>query len=179
MKDLKSQLSAAFGPPKEPSPPNSLAATTSPQTSVATESPDDPLSQGILAEGAHLESPWIERLKVLSRSLSSAPALGTNRKLAHAQQVTAQVMRELKKVQRQGAARDLGKLRDDFLSQREKAAWSAVKLRFAERGLSEKAYRSLKQEGADPVLVLQRLGEVDPAELAGMGAARLKALFSA
>lgn len=168
MKDLRSQLQAAYGP-----------AATPPPTATAPESPaDDPLAQGILAEGAHLHSPWIERLQVLIRSLSAAPKLGDNRKLAHAQQITAQVMRELKKVQRQGAAKELGKLRDDWLAQREKAAWAAVKLRFAERGLSEKAYRSLKQEGADPVAVLQRLGQVDPAELEAMGAARLKALLS-
>ena len=168
MKDLRSQLAAAFGEPPPPAPTDA----------VSPESPVDPLAQGILAEGAHLDSPWIARLRVLSRSVPGSPGLGDNRKLAHAQQITAQVMRELKKVQRQGASKELGKLRDDWLAQREKAAWAAVKLRFAERGLSEKAYRSLKQEGIDPVSVLQRLGQIDPAELESAGAARLKALLS-
>lgn len=166
MKDLKSQLSAAF---------KTQAASTD---AVSTESPDDPLSQGILAEGAHLESAWIERLEVLSRSLSDGPALGSNRKLAHAQQLTAQVMRALKKVKRQAQAKELGKLRNDWLAQRDKAAWAAVKVRFRELDLSDKAYRGIKQQGADPVLALQRLGSTDADELAGMGAARLKALLT-
>ncbi|NOY27897.1 MAG: hypothetical protein GXP62_18695 [Oligoflexia bacterium] len=164
MKSLKSQLTGAFGP--------------SPSTdAVSTESPDDPLSQGILAEGAHLDSPWIARLRVLAASLSDGPDLGDGRKLAHAQQITAQVMRSLKKVRRKDQAKMLGKLRNDWLAQRDKAAWAAVKLHFKELGLSDKAYRGIKQQGADPVLALERLSKADPAELTGLGATRLKALL--
>lgn len=163
--DLRSQLAARF-PGAAPS-----ETTPAPAEEPAPGRPD------LLDEFAHLDTPWLAALRKALSALDKTAALGPRPKLAHAQQLTAQAMRELKALERKGQARELAELRDDFLARREKAAWAALKLRFHERALPEKAYRSIKQEGLDPVAALQRLQAVPADELQGIGAARLKALL--
>lgn len=161
MSDLRSQLTARFGAPSpEPEPPPAAA---------------DP---GILGEFAHLDTPWLVALRKAARSLPSPPDIGPRPKLAHALQVTGQVMRELKAAERKGQSKELAGLRDDWLAKRDKAAWAAVKMIFGEYDLPERAYRSLKQEGAEPFKALERLKATPREELSAMGAARLKALLA-
>ncbi len=161
MSDLKSQLAARFGAPSpEPEPPTPAA---------------DP---GILGEFAHVDTPWLVALRKAARSLPSPPEIGPRPKLAHAMQVTGQVMRELKAAERKGQSKELAGLRDDWLARRDKAAWAAVKLIFAEYELPDRAYRALKQEGAEPFKALERLRATPRDELSAMGATRLKALLT-
>lgn len=166
MSDLRSQLAARF--------PGAAPPETPPEAPPAAPAPGRP---DLLDEDAHLDTPWLAALRKALAALDKTAALGPRPKLAHAQQLTAQAMRELKALERKGQARELAELRDDFLARREKAAWAALKLRFHERALPEKAYRSLKQEGLDPVAALLRLEALPAAELQGIGAARLKALL--
>ena len=153
MSDLKSQLAAAFGMP-EPSPAAPAA--------------------DILAGGAHLSDPWLERLRALLSTVEDPPELARTPKLGQVRQATDQLMSRLKRAGRGREARELGALRKDFYARRDRAAWSAVKARFQELALSEKAYRALKQGGADPGAVLRRLDGAAPDALRGMGARRLR-----
>jgi hypothetical protein len=76
-----------------------------------------------------------------------------------------------------GRGRDaaaLKKAREEFQRDREKRAWAFVKERFAALELSEKTYRALKQEEADPERILARLTNKRAEELRGMGAGRLR-----
>lgn len=158
MSDLRSQLAAAFG--RDP--------VAAPEPAAAAP-PADPL----LGPDAHLGTQWLAQLQELRRGLAGAPKLDARPKLAQARQVTDQVGKLLKTAGRKREAALLIELRDDFMARRDKAAWSALKARFGEWGLSEKAYRALKQGEADPLACLARLEALDPTERAGMGASRL------
>jgi len=163
--DLKSQLAALTGvapPPDEPPEPH-------PPPRV------DPL----LGEHAHLDEPWLGRLRALRATVPRAPALAARPRLGQARQVTDQLLRILKKAGRKREARELAGLRDAFYSRREKAAWAAVKGHFTELGLSEKAYRGLKQGRADPLKVWAKLERTDPEQLRALGAKRLRVLLEA
>jgi len=162
MKDLKSQLADAFGVAVPEASP-----AAAPAAPAADSLPD------ILAPDAHLRDPWLVRLRQLvarepSVKLAPAPKPG------QARQATDQLMSKLKKSGRKREAAELKRLRDDFLGRRDKAAWGAVKGRFKTLGLSDKAYRGLKQGSVDPLVVLGRLKKADSAALAAMGAKRLR-----
>ena len=162
MKDLKSQLSALTGVAVPEAAP------------AAAPPPTDPL----LGEYAHLGDPWFQRLSALRVTISGAPKMSPRPKLGQARQVTDQLLKLLKKAGRKRDARDLAGLRAAFVSRRDKAAWSVIKARFTSMGLSEKAYRGIKQGKSDPLKVLAKLDRADPATLGGMGAKRLRELLT-
>ncbi len=165
MSDLRSQLAAAFGRPAEA--PDEPAAASAPSGAAPS----------ILDDDAHLDTEWLTVLRRLRADLPGAPDLADRPKLAQARMVSDRLVKMLKKSGRKRDARQLAGLRDDFLARRDKAAWAAVKLRFNELGLSSKAYRSLKQVGADPQQALARLRNAPEEDLRSMGAARLRELL--
>lgn len=168
MSDLRSKLAAALG---QAPPPDESAA--GPAAEPAADAP----SLGILAPDAHLGSDWLNRLQELRRKVPGAPDLGTSPKLGQAEQVGNQVHKLLKKAGRKREAMELRDLQHAFFARREKAAWAALKLRFAELGLPEKTYRALKQGEIQPLQALARLEKAEATELQGMGHARLKELL--
>ncbi len=128
----------------------------------------------MLADDAHLSDPWLERLRQLLPTVDRPPQLSRTPKLGQARQATDQLMGQLKKAGRRRELRELDALRKDFYARRDKAAWAAIKARFQELDLSDKAYRALKQTGADPMSALGRLSKASPEELQTMGARRLR-----
>ena len=160
MKDLRSQLAEKLGRslPPEPAPP------------AAPE-------RDLLHPNAHLDDPWIGRLRGL-KNVPGGPEVPDSPSLEAARQLTDRLAKALKKGGRARDAEELKDLRDRFLARREKLAWSRVKERFQELALSDRAYRALKQEGTDPTKALARLENADPAELQAMGAARLRERLS-
>ena len=161
MNDLQRQLADRFG-----------GAMTAP-SSPAAPAPDDALSDGAWREG-----PWLTRLRALLKATPGAPRLADTPSLGAQRQATDQLVRLLKKSGRNRDAGELSQLRDAFLSRREKAAWAAIKARMSELALSERTYRRLKSEGADPVPVLDRLGRLDADALQALGAERLHAALT-
>jgi len=159
MKDLKSQLAERFGVQATPVEEAAPAAGGEPE---------------ILAEDAHLESTWLKRLRSFVDNTRGAPELAQSPKLGQARQVTDQLCKSLKKAGRKRDAADLLQLRSDFYTKRDKAAWGLIKQRFKKLGLSDKAYRGVKQGSSEPVPILNRLRKADDAELSGMGAKRLR-----
>jgi hypothetical protein len=93
--------------------------------------------------------------------------------------LTDQLAKAMKKLGRGRDAKALKALREKFLTRRDKQAWARIKLHFKAHDLSDKAYRGLKQAGADPVKALAKLDRVSPDELRALGAQRLKALLIA
>ena len=89
-------------------------------------------------------------------------------------QKTAGVLRQLETAGRRYDVRALKQARDEFLKQREKRAWEGVKARFEELDLPDKAYRALKQEGADVEKVLARLHTRRAEEWRGISASRVR-----
>lgn len=164
MNDLKAQLAAALGVP-------------APAVEPSNPSPTPATAVDAFSEGAWLADPWLERLQTLRATLSGAPALAKQPKLGQARQATDQLIKLLKKANRGRDAKELARLRDTFMIKREKAGWNRVKARFTAMDLSQKAYRALRQEKADPAAVLRRLNKVDAAELSSMGATRLRQLL--
>ncbi len=159
MDDWKQQLSSRFGgvvpePEPQPAPP--------PGHGGAEFDAD-----------SHLVSPWLQRLRGLE-GRAGGKALGRSPKLAAARQRHAAVVKALKKAGQQREVRSLDKLRNQYLAKRTGQAWAVVKARFSEAELSEKAYRSIKQGGADPEKVLQRIDAMGTSALVGMGAKRLR-----
>ena len=104
--------------------------------------------------------------------LADPPSLGAQR------QATDQLVKLLKKAGKNRDAAELSQLRDTFLARREKAAWAAIKAKMSALALSDRTYRRLKSEGADPVPVLERLGRLDDEALSAMGAERLYAALT-
>jgi hypothetical protein len=157
MKDLRSQLAAQFGV----APPD-------------VDGDDDPVTQpDPLGPDGHIDAPWLDTLRG-ALQVTGLEALPDRPKLARCQQAAAQAIKALKKSGRGADARDLAKQRDDYLADRAKLAWARVKARFVDLGLSDKAYRALKQGAADPERVLRGLDKTDASTLQGMGAARLR-----
>lgn len=165
MKDLKSQLAAALGVEPPPDEPEPLAH-------LQRAEPRGPDEVPILAEGAWRDDPWAVALKQLLPSMTGAPSLPVRASLGAQRQVTDQLVKLLKKAGRRREARELADLRDTWFSKRDKAAWTAVKVRMGELELSDKAYRRLKQEEAEPVRILERL-ERQGAALQGASAKRV------
>jgi hypothetical protein len=115
-----------------------------------------------------LASEWVARMRSLGVEVPREPSLGqlTQRTDAACRQFTA--------AGRKRDARELTALKGGFLAQREKAAWGFVKDRFAALDLPEKTYRTLKQEGALPEKVLERLNGKRGEALRGAGHARVR-----
>jgi hypothetical protein len=151
MDDLRNALAKALGTTPAPAP---AAAAATPGGDAALPDP--------------LKSDWIALLRQLG---GDVPANATMGQLTQRSDLRA---RQLADAGRKREAAELRKAREDFERDREKRAWSFVKERFEALGLSEKTYRSLKQEGADPVKLLGRLTSRRAEELRGMGAARLR-----
>ena len=82
--------------------------------------------------------------------------------------------RELAAAGRRREADGLKRAKEAYLRERERAAWALVKARFEALGLPEKAYRALKQEGADAERVLTRVSGKRGEALRGAGAARVR-----
>lgn len=114
-----------------------------------------------------LSSPWIALLRQ-HVEIPKDPSIGqlTSRSDTHA--------KVLKTAGRTREAQALTQLKDQFLRERDKRAWEQIKLRFDALDLNEKAYRALKQEGADPIKVLAKLTSRKSEELRGLGAARIR-----
>lgn len=119
-----------------------------------------------------LQSPWVARLRQLCADLPAAPTLGQLTQRSDA------LARALKEQGRQREARELTALKEAFLREREREAWARIKARFAELELPERAYRALKQEGADAEKVLPRLAGRRGDALRGMGADRVRDALS-
>ncbi len=123
---------------------------------------------GVAALPAAATSEWARLLRDHGVSLPADAVVATY------QQKTAGVVKELERAGRSREARALASARDEFLRLREKKAWEGVKARFEALGLPEKAYRAIKQEGADPEKVLARLYTRRAEEWRGIAAARLR-----
>lgn len=119
-----------------------------------------------------LQSPWVAELRAQRVEIPKDASIG---QLTSRSDVRC---KELKAAGRTREAAALLQLKEQFLKEREKRAWEGVKERFSALELSEKAYRALKQEDADPVKVLARLTSKKSEELRGVGAARLKELLT-
>ena len=159
MDDLRSQLAKALGR-EAPRPER-------------TDASDTPAGPDLLAADAHQGDAWMGALRQALRT-PGAPRLDAKPKLQAARQATDQLVKLLKKAGRKKEAAELKKLRDQFFAKRDKFAWTKVKEAFTQHGLSDKAYRSLKQDRqVDPVRVLERV-QREGASLASLGAARLR-----
>ncbi|MBM4368128.1 MAG: hypothetical protein FJ102_18095 [Deltaproteobacteria bacterium] len=123
---------------------------------------------GVAALPQVAASEWARLLRDGGVSLPADAAVATY------QQKTAGVVKDLERAGRSREARALASARDEFLRLRERKAWEGVKARFEELGLPEKAYRAIKQEGADPEKVLGRLYTRRAEEWRGIAAARLR-----
>src|SRR5688572_7114946 len=113
-----------------------------------------------------LKSDWVALMRQLGAEVPKDATMG---------QLTQRSDLRAKALGDAGRGRDaaaLKKAREDFVRDWEKLAWALVKERFAALDLPEKAYRSFKQEDADPVKLLTRLTNKRAEELRGMGAAR-------
>ena len=164
MKDLRSQLLEKFG---------GDSGTGDSATTHQTVEAEPPSSlPDVLDDWSHLETPWIKKMRFY-RSVPGVGAISARPKLATARQLTDRIAKALKKQGRSGEAKSLIDLRERFLQKRNKSAWKEVKSRFSALSLSERAYRSLKQQGVDPVVVLARLIAADDGSLSGMGADKL------
>jgi len=97
--------------------------------------------------------------------------------LAAAIQYTDVVIKFLKKEGRKREIKALKDERQQFLSKREKFAWSKLKSLFTELKLSQKAYRRLKQESTDPAKALGILTASDKTVVSKMGANKLVELL--
>lgn len=113
-------------------------------------------------------SDWVQLMRTLGAEVPAGGTLG---------QLLARSDARVKELKTQGRARDadaLKRAREAYVSERRQRAWAMVKARFGDLELSEKAYRALKQEEADPEKVLTRLRGDRGEALRGVGAARLR-----
>lgn len=151
---LKQALARALGAPEAPAAPEAAAAPAAPPAAPALPDP--------------LAGAWGELLRRERVEIPRAATLGqlTQRSDARA--------RELKAAGRPREARALVEAKEAYLREREKAAWSLVKDRFEALGLPEKSYRALKQEGALPEKVLEKLAGARGDALRGAGHARVR-----
>ncbi|MFZ5478668.1 MAG: hypothetical protein ACOZNI_17990 [Myxococcota bacterium] len=118
--------------------------------------------------GDPLESEWGRLLRSHGGDVAPGMTMGqlTQRGAAR--------VRALKEAGRGREADALKKAQEEYLRDRERRAWGLVKERFAALDLPEKAYRALKQEGADAEKVLAKLGGARGEALRGAGAARVR-----
>jgi hypothetical protein len=113
-------------------------------------------------------SAWIARYRELGGEVPRSPTLGQLVQRSDA------LARALDADGRRREAAELRQGREAFVRDRAQRAWAAVKARFAELDLPEKAYRALKQEDMDPEAILPRLRGARGEALRGAGAARLR-----
>lgn len=152
MDHLKQALAQALGRP-------------APEASAAPAVPADGLPDP-------LRSAWVARLRQLGADVPAAPTMGQLTQRSDA------LARALKDQGRQREAKELASLKEGFLREREREAWARIKARFAELELPERAYRALKQEGADAEQVLARMAGRRGDALRGMGADRVRDALS-
>jgi hypothetical protein len=113
-------------------------------------------------------SEWAMALIQSGANLPAKPTLGQLRARSDA------LVKELKNAGRKRESAALQSLRDEFEKEREKLAWAAIKERFEEQALSERAYRALKQTPqVDAVEVLNRLLK-SKGTLQGAGADKIR-----
>lgn len=115
-----------------------------------------------------LDSDWVALLRRLGIPFPATPTLGQLVQRSDA------ASREREAGGRKREAAELRSAKDRYLKAREQTAWALVKARFADLELSEKAYRALKQEGAMPEKVFDRLAGKRGDALRGAGAARIR-----
>jgi len=157
MSQLRDALRSALPVKAAPEAPTLVAREPAPSAAPAGPKLPDPLA-----------SDWVALMRSLGAEVPKDPSMG---------QLTQRSDLRSKELAAQGRKRDADELKrakESFLREREKAAWSLVKARFDELELSEKAYRAIKQEGADPEKVLPRLNGRRGDELRGAGAARVR-----
>ena len=168
MSDIASQLSAMFGTPvpvtKDEASPHNRKDQKHGHNSSTT---------GLLAPTAHLSTKWITILG----QYKSVTKMKSQPSLAAAIQYTDVVIKFLKKEGRKREIKALKDERQQFLSKREKFAWSKLKSLFTELKLSQKAYRRLKQESTDPAKALGILTASDKTVVSKMGANKLVELL--
>ena len=140
MSDLRSQLIAKLG-----------VDAPEPDESIASDS--DPLGPH-----AHWASDWyaalVPALQDAGVQLNSRPSYGAVR---NAHDV---LMKQLKAQGNKRVMASLRDLRSRYTKRREKLAWSRLKTRLDEGGVSPKVYRAVKQSGVDPELALKRWAKV-------------------
>lgn len=147
---------------------NALKAAIKPEQSASLTANDAPAPVGVALLPDPVKSDWAARLRALGVPV---PADAGTASLV---QRTAALIKELDRTGRSREGKEVGRLRDEFVRDREKRAWEGVKARFGEMDFPEKTYRALKQEGADPEKVLARLYTRRAEEWRGIAAAKLR-----
>lgn len=113
-------------------------------------------------------SAWLQALAAHVPLPKGAP-------VARLRQLTDQQVKELRARGRERDAKELARLRDDWMRAAELEIWSRIKARFAELDLSEKAYRSVKQTTKlQPEALLRKLNTRRAEELRGASPERLR-----
>ena len=138
MSDLRSQLIAKLG----------AVPKAADETSENVRE-DDPLGPT-----AHLGSDWMKQLLVDARK--AGMDLGATASLGAARQTHDVLGKQLKSQGRKREKSALDDLRSRYFKKREKVAWSRLKSKVDQSGMSAKLYRSLKQSGVEPEVLLQR-----------------------
>jgi hypothetical protein len=119
-----------------------------------------------------LASDWIALHRQLGGEVPRDPSIGQLTQRSDA------LARSLEANGRKRDAAELRRLKEAWLRERARRAWGLVKDRFEVLALSEKAYRALKQEDADPERILTRLRGPKGEALRGVGAAKLREALS-
>ena len=127
-------------------------------------------------QGERVVAPGIPRRDTAFRELGGEvprdPTLGQLTQRSDA------LARSLEASGRKRDAAELRRRKEALLRERARRAWGLVKDRFEALALSEKAYRALKQEDADPERILARLRGPKGEALRGVGAAKLREALS-
>jgi hypothetical protein len=137
--------------------------------------PAQPAVEAGFDPAEHLDTPWFALLR--RARAPGGPEVPPKPSLAAARQLTDRLAKAMEQAGDRRGARTLKEARDEYLARRERRAWALVKERFEQWGLAERAYRALKQGGADPEKVLQRLERGKAEELRALGADRLRDLL--
>lgn len=120
-----------------------------------------------------LTSEWVACMRRLGAEVPNDPSMG------QLKQRSDKRARELKLAGRGRDSAELTKQKEDFVRDRARRAWALVKSRFEALALSEKAYRSLKQEDADPERILLKLRGNKGDALRSAGAVRIREVLGA
>lgn len=130
--------------------------------------PERPAPEAAPALPDPLTGEWGALLRSLGVEIPRGPTLGQLTQRSDAK------TRELAAAGRRREADTLKRAKESYLRERERAAWALIKARFEALELPEKAYRALKQEGADAERVLPRVSGKRGEALRGAGAARVR-----
>ncbi len=166
MNALKDALKTALGPAADAAEKRTAPPLVARDAPVVSESALDSLPDP-------LKSDWIACMRRLGAEVPPAATMG------QLTQRSDRRSRELKDAGRTREAAELLKNKEDFIRDRARRAWALVKARFDALELSDKAYRSLKQEDADPERILVKLRGNKGDALRGVGAARIRELLTA